>query len=99
MYCGWPAWVAPMSFIKNGTPRRGPSGSAARAARRASSNSGLTIAPSSGSRRSLRAIAASTSSSGVSSLLGDQRGLRDGVEARQGIAHRLLSVRSSGPPV
>src|SRR6185369_4162571 len=48
-----------------GTPRKGPSGSVPAAAARAFSKSGMITALSVGLRRSMRAIAASTISSGV----------------------------------
>lgn len=57
-----------MSFKRNGTPRNGPVGSSREtAAARASSKSGVITALMAGFTRSIRAMAASTSSSGVSS--------------------------------
>src|SRR5215472_7123212 len=57
-----------MSLRRNGTPRNGPLGkSGETAAFRASSNSGVITALSVGLSRSMRAIAASTNSRGVSS--------------------------------
>src|SRR5690349_18167770 len=60
-----PATVATMSLIRIGTPVNGPSGRVPRAAERAASNIGMITAPSSALSRSIRSIAASTSSAGV----------------------------------
>ena len=64
---GWPAYPANRSLMRNGTPRNGPSGSAARAVSRAWSNQRITTALSTGSMRSIRSMAASSNSSGVTS--------------------------------
>ncbi len=64
---GSPAVCATASLIRNGTPRNGPSGNAAPAAARAFSYSGVITAFSVGLSASMRPIAASTSSGGVTS--------------------------------
>lgn len=66
-YIGSPAECAARSLSRNGTPRKGPSGSSPAAASRALSKRGVTTALSSGSRRSMRSIASSTSSAGLAS--------------------------------
>ena len=66
--CGTPPTVAPRSLIRIGTPRNGPSAAASQVSR-ACSYIGMTTAPSSGLWRSIRAIAASTSSRGVAAPL------------------------------
>jgi len=60
-----PAYSASRSFSKNGTPEKGPSAGATAASARARSNIGVTTALSLGFRLSMRAIAASTSSRGL----------------------------------
>ena len=63
-----PSVRAQRSFTRNGTPRNGPSGSAAdAAASRARSKVSVTTALSAGLPASIRSIAASTSSAGVAS--------------------------------
>ena len=64
MKCGTPAWHAPASFRRKGTPANGPATGAAAAAA-ASSKSGATTAPTCASSASTRATAASTSSSAL----------------------------------
>ena len=61
---GTPACAAIRSFKRNGTPRNGPSGTLFSAAERALSNMVVTTAFTAGFRCSIRAIAASTSSTG-----------------------------------
>lgn len=62
---GSPAEWQLRSFSRNGTPRNGPSGSTDAACARADSNSGVITALSCGLIRSMRSIAASTSSRGL----------------------------------
>jgi hypothetical protein len=64
-----PAQAACRSLIRNGTPRRGPSGSPFSTPRRASSNMQITTALNCGLRASTRAMASSSSSRGVTSPL------------------------------
>ena len=66
-YAGSSTRVQLRSFSANGTPRNGPSGSSPAASVRARSNRVVVNAWSSGSTASTRAIAASTSSAGVTS--------------------------------
>ncbi len=68
MYSGRPARQAPTSLSRNGTPWNGPRGSAGSAAMaRPMSGSGTTTAFSTGLAASMRAIALSASSAGVTS--------------------------------
>ena len=68
MYSGRPARQAPTSLSRNGTPWNGPRGSAGSAAMaRPTSGSGTTTAFSTGLAASMRAIALSASSAGVTS--------------------------------
>ena len=60
-----PAHAAERSLRRTGTPRKGPAGRSPRAASRARSNVGVTTAFRIGFARSIRSIAASTSSSVV----------------------------------
>src|SRR5262249_15837224 len=70
LWMGSPAVAQAKSFKRNGTPRKGPGGKVElRAWVRAFSKSGVITALSCGLTFSIRAIAASTSSSGVTSPL------------------------------
>ena len=67
MWYGSPASRALQSLSRNGTPGKGPSSGASAASRRARSNCRWITALSAGFSRSVRAIAASTSSIGFTS--------------------------------
>ena len=89
---GAPASAPPMSFIRKGTPRNGPSrqiGAAARA--RARSSAGWMTAFSRGFRRSRRAMAASTSSRGDDVAAAHELGLGGGVERGEFVGHATWS--------
>ena len=96
---GSPAEWAERSFSTNGTPRNGPSGRSADAAwARARSKSGVITALSCGFTRSMRSMAASTSSAGLASPERTSVGLGGGVEVAEVVGHGP-SVGGRGGPL
>ena len=88
---GAPASAPPMSFIRKGTPRKGPSGSSGEsAAARARSGAAWITAFSLGFTRSMRAECRLDELAGRDGAAANQRGLLGGVEGGEVVGHALV---------
>ena len=92
MVCGSPAISHPRSFTRKGTPRNGPSGSGPAASARAASKRSWITALMVGSRRRMRSMASSTSSTGDAAP--DRTSAASSVASGSGCGHRRAPVDS-----